>query len=497
MLIKNFKIVLIITVIFLSLPVLVLADEWGQKKSFFIDPSYDLSGREGLTATLQARSVKLYFYIDDSWWNSLSAVQQDEARKGINLLATEFENKIYPILTSTFGFEDKPGIDRDERITVLIHPIIEMAGGYFRNIDGYSRFQAPTSNEREMVYLNSEYISSSRAPSLLAHEFMHLITLNQKEKNYGVEEDVWLNEARSEYAPTLLGYDDNYQNSSLEARVKNFLSDTNNSLTDWRNETGDYGVVNLFTQYLVDQYGLEILINSLRSSEVGISSLDYALEKSGSKDDFSQIFTNWTIASLVNDCSIGEKYCYKNKNLKTLKVAPLTSYLPLVGESSLKFGNATQSWSGNWQRFVSGKGELTLQFEGSAEVVFKVPYFTETASGEGEVKFLDLNKDQKGNLVLSDFGKEITSLVIIPTIQSKEKRIDDTEPYFLFSWTASVTKENQNQNSENNSESPSEEPVSEMTIEELKLKILEIQQQIIVLLTKLIQIYQAKIAALR
>jgi hypothetical protein len=276
----------------------------------------------------------------------------------------------------------------------------------------------------------------------------------------------------------------------LENRVKTFLSDSGNSLTDWRNEAGDYGVVNLFTQYLVDQYGLEILVDSLHSSKFGITSLDYALEKNGLKDDFSQVFTNWTIANLINNCSIGEKYCYKNKNLKTLKIVPLTNYLPLIGEISLKFGNATQPWSANWQRFIGGGGKLTLQFEGSSDVIFRVPYFVENNLGEGEVKLLELDKNQKGNLILSDFGKEITSLTIIPTIQSKNKKIDDTEPYFLFSWTASITKENQN------SENPSEKPISEMTKEELEVKIIEVQKKIIEILTQLIRIYQAKIIEL-
>lgn len=490
--IKKFKIVLIIGIIFLSLPLAAGADEWSQKKDFFIDSFFDASGREKLTATLQARSLQLYFYIDDSWWNTLTGSQQDEARKSFNFLITEFETKIYPALTSTFGSEDKPGIDKDERITVLIHPIIDRAGGYFRNIDGYSKFQASTSNEREMVYLNSQYVNDSRAPGLLSHEFSHLINLNQKEKKYDVSEDIWLNEARAEYSPTLLGYDEEYKNSNLEARVKSFLSDANNSLTDWQGKEGDYGVINLFTQYLVDQYGLEILISSLKSPKVGILSIDYALEKNGFKEDFSQVFTNWTIANLVNDCSIGGRYCYKNKNLKNFKIVPLTNYLPLVGEISLKFGNATQPFSGNWQRFIGGRGKLTLQFEGSSEVNFKVPYFLETVSGGNSVEFLELSSSQKGNLTLSDFGKEITSLTIIPTIQSKTKKIDDSESYFLFSWTASVTKENQT------SEVPStEKPISQMTKTELETKIIEIQKQIITLLTQLIQLLQAQITQLR
>ena len=473
----------LITILVLAVPLMAGADQWGQNLDFFIDSSFDASQRETLSATLQAPSLKLYFYIDDQWWDSLNGSQQDEARKSLNFLITEFESKIYPFLTATFGSEDKPGIDKDEKITVLIHPMIDNVGGYFNNADGYPKVQAPNSNEREMVYLNSSHINSSRLPSLLAHEFMHLITLNQKEKEHNVAEEIWLNELRSEYAPTFLGFDDDYEKSNLKLRVENFLNNPNNSLTDWQGKISDYGAINLFSQYLVDHYGVEILADSLHSSEAGISSIDWALKKNGFKDDFSQVFTNWTIANLVNDCSINERYCYKNENLKDLKVAPLSNYLPLVGESSLKFGNATQSWSGNWQRFIGGNGKLTLLFEGSPEVDFQVPFFIETISGESSVDFLGLSQSQKGNLILADFGKEIASLTIIPSIQEKTKKLDDSEPYFLFSWTASVSKQNQNSDSGN----------SEMTRQELEAKIIEVQKKIIEALAKLIQLLQLQL----
>ena len=487
------KKIFLVGIIFLSLPIFVEADQWGQKVNFFVDPAFDISQREELSATLQAPTIKLYFYIDDAWWNSLTGSQQDEVRKSLNSLASEFESKIYPFLTSAFGFEDKPGIDKDEKITVLIHPMVDMAGGYFNTADGYSKLEAPFSNQREMVYLNSKYINSSQNAALLAHEFMHLITLNQKEKKYKATEEVWLNEVRSEYAPTFLGYDDKYQGSNLERRVGHFLSDPTNSLTDWRNDSGDYGATNLFSQYLVDQYGVEILKDSLQTPKVGIDSLNYALEKNRASENFSQVFTNWTIANLINDCSIGERYCYKNTNLKDFRVVPLTNYLPLVGESSLKFGNATQSWSGNWHKFIGGNGKLTLEFAGSLDVSFQVPYITKTIAEATSVKFLELNQLQQGVLTLSNFGKDIISLTIIPTIQAEDKRVDNAEPYFIFSWTASVTKET-NQNSEN---PPAEKPVSEMTKAELEAKIMEIQQQIIALLTQLIELLQSQIADLR
>jgi hypothetical protein len=429
-----------IGIIFLFLPLFVSADTLGQKVDFFIDPSYDAFLREKISATLRKISPNLYFYLDDQWWESLSLEKKDQIQDSLKILTTEFENKIYPTLTSTFGSEWKPGIDRDERITILIHPMIEEAGGYFNNGDEYPKLQNPKSNEREMVYLNARHIDKENAKSFLAHEFTHLITFNQKEKIYGVSEEIWLNEARSEYAPTLLGYDDEYRGSNLEQRVKTFLANPNDSLTEWGNQKADYGVLNLFTQYLVDHYGVKILIDSLQSSKIGIPSINEALQKNGFKEDFSKVFSDWLITVLVNDCSLGEKYCYKNQNLKNLKISPEINFLPLTGESTLTITRATKDWAGVWQKIVGGKGTLTLEFDGADEVKFVVPYLVCDYQEKCEIKFLNLDKEQKGKIEISQFNTKYTSLIIIPSIQTKISGFDGEEPFYLFSWKASIVE---------------------------------------------------------
>ena len=271
---------------FLSLPVFVSAVSLGEKVDFFVDPTYDFSQREEISATLQKIESGIYFYIDDEWLKTLDYQEKQRVEQALASLGTEFYYKIYPTLTSNYGSEWKPGIDKDNRITILIHQMKEGAGGYFKSGDEYPRLQVPNSNQREMVYFNADYITDSLAKSFLAHEFTHLITFNQKDKIQGIEEEVWLNEARAEYAPTLVGYDSEYEGSNLERRVKQFLEEPSNSITEWQNTPSDYGVLNLFTQYLVEQYGVKILADSLQSKEVGISSLNSALEKNGFKEDF-------------------------------------------------------------------------------------------------------------------------------------------------------------------------------------------------------------------
>ena len=444
---KKLKLIFV-GIIFLCLPGLVSAAALGGKVKFFIDPNFDSTKREETIAQLIGISPRLYFYIDDSWWNSKNVYEQADIGNAINFLTAEFENKIYPTLTSNFGSEWKPGIDKDERITILIHPLAEEAAGYFNSGDEYSKLENPKSNEREMIYLNSQHLDKALLKSFLAHEFVHLITFNQKDKTYGVSEETWLNEARAEYVPTLVGYDEEFGGSNLQRRVKQFLEEPSNSITEWQNTSADYGSLNLFTQYLVDHYGVKILIDSLHSSKIGIPSINEALVKNGFQEDFSQIFTNWTITVLVNNCSLNEKYCYKNKNLKNFRLAPQTIFLPLIGESTLSIINTTKNWTGNWHKIIGGKNILKLEFQGDPKVKFRVPYLIEDLEGKTTINFLNLDKDQKATIFIPDFKTKNNALTIIPSVQSKLSSFNGLEPPIQFSFVVSIVERTPEQEQE-------------------------------------------------
>lgn len=429
--------IIFVGIIFLSLPVFVSADYIGQKVNFFIDPSYDTGNREQISATSREINSKIYFYIEDAWWDSLKYDQKNQIAVTLTSLGKEFEDKIYSTLASKFGSEWSPGIDKDNRITALFHQMKEGAGGYFNSGDEYPKVQNPSSNEREMIYLNANYITSPLIESYLAHEFIHLITFNQKDKIQGVVEEAWLNEARAEYVPTLFGYDDVYEGSYIQSRVRIFLEKPSDSLTEWKNEKPDYGVINLFTQYLVDHYGVEILVDSLKISKAGIPSLNEALFKNGFKEDFSRIFTDWTITVLVNDCSLGEKYCYFNPNLRNFKLTPQIHFLSLIGESTLSINQSSSNWAGNWYKIIGGKGTLTLEFDGDDMGNFKVPYLLCDYKGNCTINLLVLDKNQKGKIMISEFNTKYSSLTIIPSVQSQTQVF---KPSYSFSWIASIVE---------------------------------------------------------
>ena len=256
------------------LPSFVQAEE----DSFYISPEYDIEGREEIEVQSLRDGVSVHFYVEKDWWNDLDEITKSKVKISVRDLDFGFKFDIKPTLNETYGIERSPGIDDNENLFVVLHQMKENSIGYFRSADEYYNYQVSSSNEHEMVYINADKITDNIASSYLAHEFTHLITFNQKDQ-YAVTEETWLNEARAEYAPTIIGYNDEYKDSYLERRVEDFLKEPSDSLTEWQGKSADYGALSLFTHYLVDHYGEKILKDSLQSKYTGIESLNWALEK--------------------------------------------------------------------------------------------------------------------------------------------------------------------------------------------------------------------------
>ena len=432
------KIFFIVGVLFFLFAGKAKAASVGDVVNFNVDKSFDTTERTAVSASLVKISDRLYFYIEKSWWDSQSLAKKNEILTTLDGLSNEFDSNIYPTLTSDFGTEWSPGIDNDSRVTILFEQMNSAEGGYFREADEYDKLQIPDSNSREMFYLSLDRIDDSRLKMFLAHEFVHLITFNQKNRIFKVEDETWLNEARADYSSTILGYDNKYDGSELQQRVKDFAENPTDSIAEWTGTKYDYASVSLFTNYLVEHYGVNVLMDSLKSKYVGIDSVNYALQKTGSKDNFGQVFTNWTIASVLNDCSIDQNYCYSNQNLKNLRIAPSLNFLPMTGDISLSVSNVTKNWAGNWLKFIGGDGDLKFDFSSYKDFSFKVPYILEDSSGSHAVKFLILDKNEKGEIDINKFGTDYKFLVVIPSLQTKSSGFEGAELAYPFSYTVRV-----------------------------------------------------------
>ncbi len=424
---KELGLVFIISFTLLVSPCLVSAD-WSQTATFFTEPVYDLYDRSQVDAVLVQTTNKFYFYADKYWYDNL--IDKNKLSNQIYTLATNFEYKTYPVLTSLLGSEDNPGIDNDSRLVVVLLPLKNNYGGYLRTADRYSRQDYPASNEGQVIFLNGDSLRQKPIDLLdyqLAHEFTHLIVLNQKP-----EANVWLQELYAELSPTLLQL--NYNDNLLKKRAQDLLYSPEINLVSWNNSDKDYGKVKLFGQYLYEQYGSHIFSEALKDpSGDGVVSFNRSLFNHQAGISFADIFLDWLITNVINDCSVSDKYCYKTNTLSDFSIIPYTYYLPPQAQSSLSVTDSLSAWTGKWQKIIGGSGSLKLKFSlPQTSPDFKIAYLVEDIEGKKTVNFLNFANTKTQEVYLQDMGTKNVAVYFIPVLGAAN---EENQNYY-YSWEA-------------------------------------------------------------
>lgn len=384
-------------------------DILGQKQLFWVNSNYDKFGRTQMTATLIYVSSRAYFYVDDRYWKNLNQVQQNDLTVKIYDLAGAFDNVIYPKETEFWGSEPNPGIDGDVRVTIVLEQIVSGNGGYFETVNGYD---TGTSNKREIFFVSVDAVNANieNAKMFLAHEFQHLISFNQKDLLQKVSEDVWLNELRSEYSISLAGYNEPYAGSGLERRADLFIDQPSDSLTEWPNISLDYAQAALFGEYLVEQYGPDILKDTLHSPLSGIASINQFLSNRNYKERFSDIFGNWAIVNYGNNISKDAQYSYSLDGLKDIKVFP-SSVTNLSNQATYNFYYSLKPWQPAWYKFNVSQSVMNakaIKIDFAVGGLFRIFY----ADNLGRTGIL-------ANSAYIDDPGGLSDFVIIPVNQSK------------------------------------------------------------------------------
>ncbi len=447
---KKIKLAIVLIAIgFIFLTPPAFADSVGRSEIFNVSDNYDQENREQVEATLHYASKWGYFYIENQWWNNISLSKKTEIEKIITDLGNEFDEIIYPKITGSFGSVWNPGIDDDVHITILMTNLKQNTGGYFSSCNEYSSSRCKKSNMREMIHINLDYIFDSRLKGFIAHEFQHVITWNQKSRLADKEEDVWLNELRSEYVPTFLGYDKPYSESILKTRVSNFLNHPSDPLGEWKGETADYGAITLFGHYLADQFGQNLFSLMLKNKVIGIESINSALNQAGYSLNFNQIFTNWSLANYFNSLSMGQgsKYGYTNSELKKIHISPVEVDLNSYG--FVNFSAQVKDWSPRWylinNKLPYSKKSIALELEFNSSTKssnFKIPYVINYINGRQELGFIGLEQ-QLGSAYIFDFAEKVESVLLVPANYSKTKNFTNNDLLSSFSLKASTIVINQ------------------------------------------------------
>jgi peptidoglycan hydrolase-like protein with peptidoglycan-binding domain len=400
--------------IILFIPVFAQA-VWSNAADFYVEPDYDFSGRNKIEAQLIKTTNQIYFYADKDWYNSFS--QKNELDSKIYNLSSNFEYKIYPTLTNLLGFEDNLGVDNDPRIVVVLEPLKKDYGGYVRTGDHYLKEDFSLSNEGQIIYLNANLINQSSADFLnyeLTHEFTHLIVFKQKP-----EVETWFQELMAEITPVILNYDN--ENIVLKKRAQSFLYSTEVNLRDWKNSEKDYGRIKLLGLYLKEQFGDDLLIRAVKyPSNDGIESFTGALKQLNAQNNFDDLFLNWLVTNIVNDCQVNSKYCYESPVLKDFQVFSNNYYLPTRGSASLSVTDSINAWTGKWQKLTGGTGTIKLKFTIPEDTpISKIPYIIENNQGNKTLGFLDFTVTNIQEIYVNDMGSENVAVYFIPFVGSQ------------------------------------------------------------------------------
>ncbi len=344
---KNQRVLLALIVGFLvfSPGVAHAAEVDGSNRQFFVNTGYDGQGRSRISVTLKRTSDYALWYVDDAAYNALSPEQRSAYDANLSTLIKEFDLTIWPRSVSLWGGLVGASVDTTGKVSIVLQDLNESSGGYFETVHNYPARLAPTSNERRMVFLNSDGVLTGQAKMFLAHEFQHLLSFEQKERAQQTEEDIWLNEVRSEYNITALGYSDPFVGSSLQRRMKSFVRTPSDSLTVWPNTATDYAVAAMFGHYVADRFGSLILADALKSPVTGANSLDVVLRRQGAS--FAEVFNDWMVASYLNDATVGQAYQYTRPELREIVISPRVLD-PLQGGSLYRLDAMLSEWQPLW-----------------------------------------------------------------------------------------------------------------------------------------------------
>lgn len=325
----------------------------GQIDKFFIHiPEMEVK------ATCVAISKHLYVYIDNSVRHMLTDAEAAS-------IAAEFDTRIYPEVRKWMGSEFRPGLDRDNRITLLMHDVGMNAsgrdyGGYFAPAD-----QLPTehnSNQREMLFMDIyQFRERTRRTfySSLAHEFGHLINWFQ---NGGTTDQRWLEEGIACFAEWAV-----YGNVHT-IYVDRYLAAPEVSLTYANTPNVYYGGAFMLLLYLYEQYGGAPFIRRIVEEDtLGQQAIENALtqayqarEGSPRETRFADVFLNWGLANWLNNNTRAKQLGYQNlRNRKvTATVRRIRTY-PTSADTT-----RIETWGAHYILFQNLPETLELALSG-------------------------------------------------------------------------------------------------------------------------------------
>lgn len=281
--------------------------------------------------------------------------------------ADTFANEIYQPVRDVFGSEAFPGIDGDPRLHIL-HSSKLGAGiaGYFFSESQYSQIAVPTSNQREMFFIDVGMLNYGvdYYLSILSHEFQHMI-------HWAVDanEESWLNEGLSELSAFVAGY-------GLSDFTTTYLEESTVQLTNWPdgNTRPIYGGGFLFSSYIYDRYGIEAIQTLVANPLNGMESVQEMLDTISAIDPITGnpmtaqlFFVDFAIANYFNNTDLADgQFGYHDSQFNGLRTRSIETF----SATPIDLQNVSLSqWANQYYRITDVSNQiLEVNFNGGSTV---------------------------------------------------------------------------------------------------------------------------------
>ncbi|MCG9128404.1 T9SS type A sorting domain-containing protein [Candidatus Poribacteria bacterium] len=302
--------------------------------------------------------INCYLYVDTTVQDLLT---ENDAK---NITET-FDERIYSGIQEWVGSVFKPGIDRENKITILLHDVgLNKSGhdfgGYFSPTDLHPTH--PTSNRRDILYMDIyQFKERTRHTfySSLAHEFAHLVSWYQ---NGGTNDQRWLEEGLASFAEW------GVYGTVHTLFVDNYLSNPFPSITTANTADIYYGAAFMYLLYLYENHGNKSIIRRISAeNKLGLEGIGRSLNGT----EVIDVFLNWGITNWFNNPGFGSEFSYRNLRNRKIKAD-----IPQITAYPSRLNKTVNSWGFQYFLYkdLPEKLEISLVANPHVELYAKIVY---------------------------------------------------------------------------------------------------------------------------
>ncbi len=321
----------------------------GDRAPFWIS-DLDSNQQNQIEAELRYMNEVTYLWVESGRETDLPALSAS---------VDNFAHTIYPLVRGFFGKEPNPGIDADPRLHILHATGLGRGiAGYFSSADLYSAVANPFSNQKEMFYINLDWLNRGigfdHYETVLAHEFQHMVHWHN-DRN----EETWVNEGMSELAQEIVGYPPDLSFARRYAVHPDTQLNTWNAGPDGNGR--HYGSAYLFMAYFLQRFGEELTQAVVSQPANGIQGFTNALNESGLDLKFEDLFADWIIANYANQyTALAKQGVYGYRQLQLPPLALAESFYRYPQRQS---DGVVRNFGVDYIA-LRGSGDLSFHFEG-------------------------------------------------------------------------------------------------------------------------------------